>query len=323
MHIRRSGAKWRVEIVRGVNRASATFETKSAAQQWGIKEEAALIAESRGAFPRRTFAEAIDRYVEKVSVLKAGERFERLRLEALKRDFPELAGKQLSKLTTADLVAWRDARLKVVTKGSVQRDINLISHVFSKARLEWKWMGESPLTGMEAPGDNPPRDRLPTNSEIRRILRFLGHVTGRHPQTKQQQTGYAFLLALRTGMRAGEVLQLGPKTVIGSVATVHHKMEYRTGKPRKVPLSRHAVRLLRNFQGFTLSSESLDALFRKARDALLIKDLHFHDARAAALTRFSRKVDVLELARISGHKDLRTLLGTYYRASSEDIAGRL
>ena len=124
-------------------------------------------------------------------------------------------------------------------------------------------------------------------------------------------------------MRAGEVLQLSPETVSGSVATVSHKMQYRTGKPRKIPLSRHALRLLHSFPGFTVSSESLDALFRKARDSLLIHDLHFHDARAAALTRFSRKVDVLELARISGHKDLRTLMQVYYRASSEDIAGRL
>lgn len=323
MYVRKQRDKWRVEVQRNGTRLSAVFETKSAAQQWGIREEAALVAESRGAFPKRTLAEALDRYVEKVSALKAGEKFERARLEALKRDFPDLAGKVLSKLTTADLVAWRDARLLKVSKGSVQRDINLLSHVFTKARDEWKWMGESPLKGMEAPGDNPPRDRLPTPSEIRRILRWLGHVTGRLPTTKQQEAAFAFLLALRTGMRAGEVLQLGPATVAGSVATVTHKMQHRTGKPRKVPLSRHALRLLREFPGFAISSESLDALFRKARDSLLIKDLHFHDARAAALTRFSRKVDVLELARISGHKDLRTLMSVYYRASSEDIAGRL
>lgn len=323
MHIRKQGAGWRAEIARNGTRTSATFATKSAATQWGIREEAALITQSRGAYPKRTFAEAIDRYIEKVSALKAGERFERLRLEALKRDFPDLAAKQLTQLSSVDMVAWRDARLSKVSKGSVQRDINLISHVFTTARTEWRWMGGSPLVGMSAPGDNPPRDRLPTNSEIRRILRFLGHVTSRLPSTKQQETAFAFLLALRTGMRAGEVLQLGPATVSGSVATVSHKMQYRTGKPRKVPLSRHALRLLHGFPGFTISSESLDALFRKARDSLLIHDLHFHDARAAALTRFSRKVDVLELARISGHKDLRTLMAVYYRASSEDIAGRL
>jgi integrase len=67
----------------------------------------------------------------------------------------------------------------------------------------------------------------------------------------------------------------------------------------------------------------LDALFRKARNALMIPDLHFHDSRAEALTRLARKVDVMTLARISGHKDLRVLLETYYRESASDIAARL
>ena len=323
MHIRKQRDKWRVEIERSGVRKSAVFATKTEARDWGVKEEGALLAAKRGVFPRKTLADAIDAYVEKVSVKKAGERFERLRLGALKRDFPELAGKVLSRITTADLAAWRDARLLKVTKGSVQRDINLLSHVFTKARDEWKWMGESPFVGMESPGENPSRDRLPHPSEVRRIVRWLGYITGEQPKTMQAQVAFAFLLSLRTGMRAGEVLQLGPHTVSGQVATVTHKMQYRTGKPRKVPLSRHALRLLRGFGGFTLSSASLDALFRKARDSLLIKDLHFHDARADALTRFSRKVDVFELARISGHKDVRILFTTYYRTTSADIASRL
>lgn len=323
MYVRRQGAGWRAEVARMGVRKSAVFATKAEAKDWGIKEEGALLAAKRGVFPKKTFADAMDAYIEKVSAKKAGERAERLRLEALKRDFPTLAAKQLSRITTADLAEWRDARLLKVTKGSVQRDINLLSHVFTKARDEWKWMGPSPFAGMEAPGDNPSRERLPASSEVRRILRWLGYVTGERPKTKQAQTAFAFLMSLRTGMRAGEVLQLGPKTVEGSVATVKHKMQYRTGKPRKVPLSRHALRLLKGFKGFTLTSESLDALFRKARDSLLIEDLHFHDARAAALTRFSRKVDVFELARISGHKDIRILLNTYYRTTSAEIASRL
>ncbi|MFP3656085.1 integrase, partial [Burkholderia sp. SIMBA_052] len=51
--------------------------------------------------------------------------------------------------------------------------------------------------------------------------------------------------------------------------------------------------------------------------------LHFHDSRAEALTRMSRKVDVMTLARISGHADLRILQRTYYRESAADIAARL
>lgn len=323
MYIRKQRDKWRVEIERLGVRKSAVFETKTEAREWGVKEEAALMAAKRGVFPKRTLSDAIDAYLTKVSALKAGSRWEELRLRAIERDFPQMAGKVLSRLTTADLAVWRDQRLSKVSKGTVQREINLLSHVFTKARDEWKWMGDTPFIGMQSPGDNPSRDRLPVPSEIRRILRWLGYVTKLKPKTKQAQVALAFLLALRTGMRAGEVLQLGPKAVHGAVATVTHKMQHRTGKPRKVPLSRHALRLLKGFRGFTITSASLDALFRKARDSLLIEDLHFHDARAYALTAFSKKVDVFELARISGHKDVRILLTTYYRKSSADIASRL
>lgn len=38
---------------------------------------------------------------------------------------------------------------------------------------------------------------------------------------------------------------------------------------------------------------------------MMIEDLHFHDARAEALTLLARRVDVLTLAKISGHKDIR------------------
>ena len=323
MYIRKLKDKWRVEIQRDGVRQSAVFLTKTEATAWGIREEAALMAAKRGVFPKRTFAEALARYAQDVSSTKAGARWEQLRIEALVRDFPALCGKVIHKLTTQDMVAWRDARLKTVSKGTVQRELNLISHVFTKARDEWRWMGDSPFAGMQSPGDNPARDQLPTSSEIRRILRWLGHFSGRLPTSKQAEVAFAYLLSLRTGMRAGEVLQLGPATVSGSVATVHHKMEYRTGKPRKIPISRRTQVLLAGFKGFTIGSASLDSIFRKARDSLCIKDVHFHDARAHALTRMSKRVDAFELARISGHKDLRILMSTYYRASSEDIASRL
>lgn len=322
-YVRKQRGKWRVEVERNGVRKSAVFDTKSEARDWGSREETALMAVKRGAFPARTLAEACTEYVEKVSAKKAGERYERLRLEAFKRDFPALAGKVISKITTKDVAEWRDARLAKISPGSVQREINLLSHVFTKARTEWKWTGESPFVGMQAPGDNPPRDRLPTPSEIRRLLRWLGYVSGEKPKTKLAQVAFAYLLSLRTGMRAGEILQLGPKTAKGAVAEVKHKTQHLTGKPRRVPLSRHAQRLLKGFKGFTVTNASLSSLFHKASKALLIEDLHFHDARAYALTAFSKKVDVLELARISGHKDLRLLLSTYYRVSSEDIASRL
>jgi integrase len=74
---------------------------------------------------------------------------------------------------------------------------------------------------------------------------------------------------------------------------------------------------------FTISAQSLDVLFRKVRDRLLMENLHFHDARADALTRMSRRVDVMTLARISGHRDLGQLLKAYYRETAASISARL
>ena len=58
------------------------------------------------------------------------------------------------------------------------------------------------------------------------------------------------------------------------------------------------------------------------RDAL-IEDLHFHDTRREALTRLSKVFDVMELARISGHRDLRVLQNVYYAPSVKDLADKL
>ncbi len=130
-------------------------------------------------------------------------------------------------------------------------------------------------------------------------------------------------------MRAGEILSLGRANLDLNkrIATVAHKTQHLTGRPRIVPLTRKSARLLRPVahkeKCFEVSSASLDALFRKARDQMLIKGLHFHDSRAEALTRLSRKVDVMTLAKISGHKDLSILQNTYYRESAEDIAARI
>jgi integrase len=72
-----------------------------------------------------------------------------------------------------------------------------------------------------------------------------------------------------------------------------------------------------------VESGSMDALFRKARDRAGIHGLHFHDSRAEALTRLARKVDVLTLAKISGHRDINLLSRVYYRETAEQIAPRL
>ena len=104
--------------------------------------------------------------------------------------------------------------------------------------------------------------------------------------------------------------------------------ETKNGDQRDVPLSAKAVDLISKLKGldktqvFTVTSASLDALFRKARDKCEIENLHFHDSRANAITILSQKLEVLDLARMIGHRDIRNLL-VYYRKSATLIADKL
>ena len=54
-----------------------------------------------------------------------------------------------------------------------------------------------------------------------------------------------------------------------------------------------------------------------------IKDFHFHDLRHMALTRLSSKfTNILELAAISGHKELK-MLQRYVHIKAEDLAKKM
>jgi integrase len=329
-HIYRTATGWRAQVaLRGI-RKSATKPTKAAASAWAAQEEAAILAGKQSKWPRKTVADALERYEAEVTVNKKSARAEGFRLGAFARDFPELSAKIISDVTAADLAGWRDARLKLVSPGAVQRDINVLRNVWSVAAKEWGWCADpSPWRSLRMPGDNPPRDKLIGWREARRILRRCDYRTGERPTTTMQEVGWAFLLGLRTAMRAGEIVGLTGESVDLARRVVRldqHKTMQQVGR-RFVPLTPHGLRLLtlmhRPGPLFEISSATLDTLFRRVRDQVLLPGINFHDSRAAALTYLARKVDVLTLSRISGHKNLQTLLKSYYRESAESVAARL
>lgn len=307
---------WRAQVARNGARRSASFATKSAAQQWAVKIEAELMAHKRGTLPRKTVAEALQKYRDEVSPYKRGERWETVRLNALLRE--DWAALWLVDLNAPILARWRDRRLLGVTKGTVQRDVNLLRAVFTRAREEWKWLERSPFDGFTNPGDNKARTRRVGWREIRAICRKLGYPG----ESKSSEVALAFLLSLRTAMRAGELMSLTPAAVNLHTRIAHLK-DTKNGDDRAVPLSRAAVRLFTGWKGWTVDNASRGVLFCKACRRVKIKNLHFHDARAEALTLMARRgIDILTLARISGHRDIN-MLQRYYRETTEAIALRL
>ena len=109
-------------------------------------------------------------------------------------------------------------------------------------------------------------------------------------------------------MRAGEILKLQLDDVAGKLATLR---DTKNGHDRTVPLS-VAARELLALVALPLSSGTLDALFRRFRPPELAH-LHFHDTRHEALSRMAKKItNPMDLAKISGHRDVRILFNTYY-----------
>jgi hypothetical protein len=73
-------------------------------------------------------------------------------------------------------------RLETVSAATVLREINLLSHCFTTARKEWKWIAESPLTGMRRPKGPKSRDRLIAPREREALHMYLGYKEGGTPQ---------------------------------------------------------------------------------------------------------------------------------------------
>lgn len=328
---RKRGDGWRAEVARLGVRDSATFDTKAQAVEWATKREAEIL-EGKGVGATKvakTLNDAIDRYKVEVAPTKRGGRWEVVRLDLFKRTI-DFVGERIGKINPDMIASWRDKRLQMVKSSSVNRELNLLSAVFEIARLEWKWLVHNPVQEIRRPKNPKPRDRRISDMEIRMMVRALGCDPEQlqTPTCKSHYIALAFMLAIETGMRQGEILGLTWGKVFLSQRYVTLE-DTKNSDRRNVPLSTKAVEILMALPAgspdehcFKVSSASADALWRKARAKAKVQDLHFHDSRHEAVTRLSKKLEVLELARMIGHRDLKSLM-VYYNATATELAQKL
>lgn len=316
---KKDGSVWRHRIMVRGQRVSGTFQTKAAALAWEA-EQRMQIKDGKATPTSKTLRDVLERYELEVSKKKRSYANEAKRLAWF--GTTELAEKKIAEIKPADIAAWRDARLREVKSSTVNRDMNLLSHVFTVARREWGWIKDTPTKDVERPKDPPHRDRRISEAEIDLICLQLGwdREKSTKPETKQHRIALAFLFAIETAMRAGEICSLKRGDVQGRVARLHMT---KNGRPRDVPLSARAQEIWQLVpSGFDLTPAILDALFRKAKKNAGIEGMTFHDTRHEAITRLAQKLDVLDLARMVGHTNINQLR-TYYNPTAEDIASRL
>ena len=230
-------------------------------------------------------------------------------------------------LKSHHITRFREDRLKKVSSGTVLKDLGLLSALINTGRTEWgleNVLRTNPVSLISKPRAPRPRDRRLEEGELEKLLDF--NSSSNHDAWFRP----VVLFAIETGMRRGEILSLCWQHVHLDKRYVHLP-DTKNGDSRDVPLSPLALELLRDLPRnirsdqvvFPLHFEALKSSWRRACCRAGISNLRFHDLRHEATSRFFEKgLNVMEVAAITGHKDLR-MLQRYTHLRAEDLARKL
>ena len=324
--LEKRGNYWRVKVRRrGFPDQTRTFDTKSAAASWAREIESEI---DRGTFldrtesERNTLGDMIERYLKEVTPTKKGAGPEDSRLRAFLRR--PISKYKMSALSSAMFAQYRDERLQTVTAGTVNKELNHVSHVIETARREWGVvLASNPIQLVRRPPAPKSRDRRLEGDEHERLLSACADA--RNPYLASVVT-----LAVETAMRQSEIVSLRWKHV-DLKKRVAYLPDTKNGDSRGVPLSTAAVDVLTALQRSErddgvfpgLTAEAVKRAFMRACARANIEGLHFHDLRHEATSRlFERGLDAMSVATITGHKTLQ-MLKRYTHLKAEDLANKL
>ena len=260
-----------------------------------------------------TFAEVIEEYSQKISILKKGHLQEKEKLRVLGKSF--LGRINIKDIKSSDIAKYRDLRLadintktkKNISPSTVRIELSLISCVFNTAINEWDYCEINPVKNIRKPLPNAGRTRRLTPKEEYQIINYA-------KQHTNKEFCSILVLALESCMRQGEILNLRWENINFSTS-VAHLPDTKNGSGRDVPLSHKAWQALnlmeRKQEGkiYNYSPAGIKSSWRYMIEKLEIKDLHFHDLRHEAISRLFEKgtLDMMEISLISGHKSLAML----------------
>lgn len=323
--IRQRGDTWQARVSRrGFKTEVRSFAARQDALRWARALEAEI---DRGSYvstslaQRTTLKDLIERYVREVLPSMKGARDDRIRLNAImKRGISQLS---MVGLTPQQVARYRDERLLEVAPGTVIRELAYLSSIINHSRREWGIHVANPVASIRRPSTPPGRVRTLSVAEEGALLQALQPLGRRSLWMRP-----LVIIALETAMRRGELLALRWDHVNLEVRTALLP-DTKNGERRTVPLSSAAIEVLRLLPRaitgtvFPMSRYAVAAAFSHAVDRAGIRDFHFHDLRHTAITRMANKLpNVVELAAVTGHKNLR-MLQRYYHPDAANLAVKL
>lgn len=293
-----------------------TFKTKARAEAWAAGVESEM---AQGSFvprleaARTTLAEALGRYEREIVPLKAvsAQPAEHKRIRGLQRR--SIARRTLDKLGGKDVADFiRDRAEEGVSPNTIRLDLATLSHLYTVARSAW---GMPYLTN-PVPLARTAMPRLPGG----RKRRLEDGEEGKLFAVAAPDFAPVIHFAIATCMRRREIAELTWNHVDMDKRAAHIPKS-KNREARTVPLSRAALAALRSVSRrkdgagkedpcvFGMNEGAISQAWRRTRLQAEVKGLTFHDLRHEAISRLfeSTDLDVMEIARITGHKTLQML----------------
>lgn len=358
----RGKGQWQAQVrKKGYPLQTKTFQYKADAEDWAKSVERDMrqgVFVSRSEAENTTLGDLIDRYIKEVTPSKRSAASEEQRLKFLKsklgkHNFAALQSKDVSKL--------RDERLaEGKAPATVVRELNNLSHVIDTAIKDWSiWIPSNPVKAVRRPSVSNARDRRLNDGEEKALLDACETAKANQlaPLVRlaiETAMRLGELLALRwehidlkrqvahlPETKNGESRDVPLSTIaVNILQELKDQLKQDQDKEEKLVLLAKKSAEERVFYSW-LRADSFENAWRRAIkrgkdkykndranagqlvDTGFLDDLRFHDLRHEATSRIADKVsNLMELAAITGHKELK-MLKRYYHPRAEDLAHKL
>jgi integrase len=325
------GDSYQIRLMVGGKRLTATRDTAKECEQWAalklLEEKAQVKNERAGIKLYYSFGQLLDTYYAESGRNKKSAQYIKEQLHTIKTRFPELVTTSIHDITPQILTKWRNERQKTIADATVLREMALFGSIFSYARKELFLLESNPFDLVAKPKQPKARSRRITDDEVETLIAAFEYKRGQVPTEPRHYVAWCFLFALETAMRQGEILAAERKNIF---ARHLHLPDTKNGHPRDVPLLQGAKDLIALIQHdkpklFPNTLDSFKKSWQRGLKKSELADLHFHDTRHEAISRFvrSQKVPVEILMKITGHRTSTVLINTYYNPTVDEIADML
>jgi integrase len=322
---------WIVEFrLRGhyIKEAIPEARTKQEAEQAQTKIKRDIFDDKYNrAAGNKDFTEFVDEvFVPWAKVSKRSWQDDEERARPIKEFFKD---KRLRDITPMLVERYKQLRLKTKTlhkrersPATVNRELQVLSKVFSMA-YDNGLVETNPMRRVHKLREAPARERYLTDEEEKSLFAIL---VGRRAHIRP-----IVIVALKTGMRQGEILGLKWEHVDFDQKTIY-VAHTKTGRPRKIPMSKPVEVELRSLKQDASSEEHVFSYARtglklttfrhaweRACTAAKISGLRFHNLRHTFATRLRAKgVHEMDIMSLLGHTTLQ-MTSRYTHAMPENL----